>query len=385
MKVLYLAHSDHMQGSGFALLHILRGMLAADVEPVVVLPGRGELTRRLEQMGIRCYCFPYHNAVYPRLERPSDPLLYLPRLLRTLICNRRARRSFEKVAEAERPDLIHTNVGTVHFGSTVAARRGIPHVWHLREYQILDFGYKPIGGMKRFRRLLAASNNGCIAITRGVFDYFRLDSGRDRVIYDGVFDGQTPSPEPEPEASSYLLFVGALEKGKGVYDALDAFSRIAPAYPRIELWLAGNDYIGIRSVVDRYDCKDRIRYLGFRTDVYSLMAGARALLVPSYSEGFGFITVEAMFNRCLVVGRDTAGTKEQFDNGLQFCGEEIALRFRSQEEFADRLREVCSHDKSRFRPMTENACRTVRALYTTERNAENILLFYRSLVNRKQK
>lgn len=40
-----------------------------------------------------------------------------------------------------------------------------------------------------------------------------------------------------------------------------------------------------------------------------------ALIVPSPFEAFGLITAEAMFNKCLVIGRDTAGTKEQFDNG----------------------------------------------------------------------
>ena len=45
------------------------------------------------------------------------------------------------------------------------------------------------------------------------------------------------------------------------------------------------------------------------------MSKALALFVPSSFEGFGFITVEAMFCGCLVIGRNTGGTKEQFDNG----------------------------------------------------------------------
>lgn len=45
------------------------------------------------------------------------------------------------------------------------------------------------------------------------------------------------------------------------------------------------------------------------------MNRATALIVPSPFEAFGLITAEAMFNKCLVIGKDTAGTKEQFDNG----------------------------------------------------------------------
>lgn len=39
------------------------------------------------------------------------------------------------------------------------------------------------------------------------------------------------------------------------------------------------------------------------------MNRATALIVPSPFEAFGLITAEAMFNKCLVIGKDTAGTK----------------------------------------------------------------------------
>ena len=55
---------------------------------------------------------------------------------------------------------------------------------------------------------------------------------------------------------------------------------------------------------------DNVKFLGIRKDIYSLMKNAMALVVSSPSEGFGFITVEAMLNGCLVIGRNTAGTKE---------------------------------------------------------------------------
>ena len=51
------------------------------------------------------------------------------------------------------------------------------------------------------------------------------------------------------------------------------------------------------------------------------------LIVPSIFEGFGFITAEGMANGCVVLGRNTAGTKEQFDNGVKMTGKEIGVRF----------------------------------------------------------
>lgn len=57
------------------------------------------------------------------------------------------------------------------------------------------------------------------------------------------------------------------------------------------------------------------------------MSKAQALIVASRFEGFGFITTEAMWNDCLVIGKNIAGTKEQFDNGVAETGHEIGLRF----------------------------------------------------------
>lgn len=60
-----------------------------------------------------------------------------------------------------------------------------------------------------------------------------------------------------------------------------------------------------------------VKFLGRRDDVYELMAQSEMLIVPSIFEGFGFITAEGMANGCVVLGRNTAGTKEQFDVGLK--------------------------------------------------------------------
>ena len=63
-----------------------------------------------------------------------------------------------------------------------------------------------------------------------------------------------------------------------------------------------------------------IELLGYRKDIPELMSNAKCLIVPSPNEAFGFITAEGMFNGCLVVGKNTAGTKIQFDNCKKYAG-----------------------------------------------------------------
>ena len=107
------------------------------------------------------------------------------------------------------------------------------------------------------------------------------------------------------------------------------------------------------------------------------MRGALALVVPSRFEGFGFITVEAMLNGCLVIGNNTAGTKEQFDIGKRQTGSEIGLRYDNAFELQVLMNRALEED---FREMKENARRVVLQNYTIEKNAEDILCLYKKIL-----
>ena len=68
MKVLYVAHSSGIQGSGLALLNIVKGVIANGIEPVVVLPYYGPLVDKLKEMGVTCHYVMCYNTVYPRTK-----------------------------------------------------------------------------------------------------------------------------------------------------------------------------------------------------------------------------------------------------------------------------------------------------------------------------
>lgn len=380
MKILYLAHSGRIQGSGKALVNIIGGMLARGAEAVAVLPEKGELYDMLARRGVTCYTRICYNEIYPRCDCFRDVVLYLPRLIRTLLANKRAEKNLSRIVERERPDVIHTNTGVIRFGGRVAARYRIPHVWHIREFQTIEYGFRPFGGKAALVEVFSAKNNRCVAITQSIFDYFGLSSPKDRVIYDGVFSRHADLPVQRAPREKYFLFVGALEKGKGIYDALDAFDAVYEVYPDYELWLAGKDFINIRAEIAKRPSGAKIKYLGFRDDVLGLMSGAAALLVTSLNEGFGFITAEAMLSRCLVIGRNNTGTREQFDNGVARTGGQIGIRFDTLEELKEKMLYVCQSDAAAFDEIKDRALRTVIGLYSTQTNTELLSQLYNRII-----
>ena len=126
---------------------------------------------------------------------------------------------------------------------------------------------------------------------------------------------------------------------------------------------------------------EHVELLGNRDDIAALMREARALIVSSLFEGFGFCMPEAMQQGCLVIGRNTSGTKEQMDNALEMTGKEIALRYETAEELAKLLSEVASNPPEFYRPYLERAFKTVNKLYTVENNTRQIYQFYKDILN----
>ena len=382
MKILHINHSPNLDGSSYALLNILRGELLRGIIPIVILPFRGAMFNEVKKMGVDCYVYPFYMDVYPRIENLKDFLFYIPRLIRTLFFNSRVKAKLFSYVRKNAVDIIHSNSSVIHWGADVAEKFSIPHVWHFREFQDIGLNYTPIGGgMIALKCKALRQNNHCIAITKKVFEHYCLENKKDTMIYDGVFFQEQCNIPINLNKKKYFLYVGALTKCKGVFDAIHAFELIAKDFYDIELWLVGRDYDNVAEVVDQSIFSSRIKLLGFRHDVYDLMKQAKALLVTSFNEGFGFITAEAMINGCVVIGRNTTGTKEQFDNGVLLTNKEIGLRFMTNEELEQQMRLVCENPISNFEEMLYNAKKSA-SFYTVENNVNQLLIYYNKVLGK---
>jgi len=103
-----------------------------------------------------------------------------------------------------------------------------------------------------------------------------------------------------PAAGGYILFVGTLEPRKNIGALLDAFELLlSRRRPVPELLLAGRAAPGSEAWLRRIrqsPLSGRVRHLGYVAEEQRerLYAGARAVVMPSLDEGFGFPALEAM-------------------------------------------------------------------------------------------
>jgi glycosyltransferase involved in cell wall biosynthesis len=159
-----------------------------------------------------------------------------------------------------------------------------------------------------------------IGITKGICDHL-VQGGMpaNRVIQIPNFADEsevTAVPRDSfntPENSPVLLAAGRLHINKG----FDVLLRSLKEIPDVTLWLAGDgpEREKLHTLAQELRVYERVRFLGWRNDVASLMRSADLFVCPSRHEGLGSIVVESWFHQCPIVATNSQGPGELIEHG----------------------------------------------------------------------
>lgn len=157
---------------------------------------------------------------------------------------------------------------------------------------------------------------GCdhlIANTRGIAAYLLAHGwSAERVHYLPNFPtiaaAAVPATTERRPDETLALALGRLHHNKGFDVLLEALARAA----QIHLWLAGDgpERAALERRARQVGVESRVRFLGWRDDVPSLLAACDFLVVPSRLEPLGNTIVEAWAASRPVIASKTAGPKE---------------------------------------------------------------------------
>ena len=111
-----------------------------------------------------------------------------------------------------------------------------------------------------------------------------------------------------PEDAPLALALGRLHPNKGFDRLLDAVAQVSGLY----LWLAGEGPLdrALKRQARALGIEDRIRFLGWRSDVAALLAAADMLVCSSRSEPLGNTIIEAWAARVPVIACAASGPAE---------------------------------------------------------------------------
>ena len=386
MNVAYILNSTlPSSGDTKSFMNMLKGLMAKGINPIVIVPDKDGIYQELVSMQIPTYVVTFRMHTFPDARSLSGYLLWPFRLVARIVANKRAATKITKFLSDKKIDIIHSNVSLLTIGYQAAKHFHKPHVFHIREYVDKDFHMHYIPTHRHLERRLQSDSTYSICITKDIQRHHGLESSsRSRVIYNGI----KPRTEqiPSVQKKKYLLFAGRIEPAKGVYELLESYAHyIRLVKEPLPLYIAGaptqsHYFAKLNQFIVHHCISNLVTFLGDRQDIEMLMQEATAIVIPSRFEAFGRCMAEAMFNGCLVIGKNTGGSKEQMDNGLQFGGQEIALRYQSSAELS-RLLERVTQQYSSFLPLIDKAFHIVNALYTTEANVEQVYQFYQDILH----
>ena len=238
-------------------------------------------------------------------------------------------------------DIIHSHHWFSGMAMLPLARElGVPHVQSFHSIAAdaatpLSAGERPeSGGRMAGEAWLARESDLIVAVSAAEADtvVLRLGGSMDRVAIvppgvDGaLFHPLAPAAAAVGRAATdrgYAVVAGRLQPLKGLDLAIEAIAAV-PAGLRPELVIAGDasaDYDGyideLGRLAARHGITDGVRFVGprSRVDLAALLRGARVVLVPSHSETYGLVALEAAASGVPVVAQGTGGLREAVLDG----------------------------------------------------------------------
>lgn len=219
----------------------------------------------------------------------------------------------------------------------LAKRRGVPALLWIRGDLMADLRYRLRGparaaGLAIARTVLAAIPAGTPVLSVGRDDYpFLKRMGPVHVAYSSKFGEAdfVPLPRPRTAAGSppRLLYVGRLAPEKGLDVLLEALGRLRssrPADGAPVLTLVGWDYVGssygdeLRARVASSGLAGAVTFAGhvpYGPRLFALYDAHDALVLPSFTEGFPQVILEAMARGVPVVATRVGGVGRVVEDG----------------------------------------------------------------------
>lgn len=383
LRVAFFHQSADLYGSDKVLLDLVRRTQRLGVAPLVVLPLHGPLTAELERSSI-----PVHIAPVCKIERASMSPKGMLGLIRS---STRSLDAIDRIIDASRVDLVHSNTLAVLGGALWARRHAIPHVWHVHEILL-----RPALARKGFPLMLRMLADTIVcnseATRRWVTHQQRATAARTVTIWNGVEappdPGHAPAIRPPshvPDGPPVVIgLVGRLNHWKGQELLLKAAERAAErGLGGFAVWFVGSAVEGQEQMrdslltrIEASPLRTRVRLMEFQRDIWPIWRSVDIACVPStLPEPFGMVAIEAMSIGKPVIAAAHGGLLEivqDGQNGLLFQPNDV-------EALANCLTRMVSDEQSR-RQYGEAARETVRAKFSAETTARSMIQCYQRTI-----
>jgi len=153
-----------------------------------------------------------------------------------------------------------------------------------------------------------------------------------------------------------IVFLGVLDKDKGIEDAIKAFNTINQKSKNCQFWIVGkgrHSYVKkLKTLVKKFNLVEKVRFFGFVSEdkKFELLARSHLLINPSVREGWGLVVIEANAMKTPAVVYDVPGLCDSTKDGATglICAEN------TPEDLAGNVTKLLK-DKKLYEKLQDNA------------------------------
>lgn len=288
----------------------------------------------------------------------------------------------KKIIESERPAVLHLHssiAGGIVRSMALLGQipRGIKIVYCSHGWAFDQTGpeYKKLA-YRWIERLLSWRSDAIICISDheikiaekfGIQRCRCIPNGIDRTEPTASQPSSAQGPAAEPRK---VLFVGRLDRQKGIDALLDAYVRVRPNFKLIVVGDAVRKDLQLAQ-------SDRVEFKGWleKEELDAVYRSCDATIVPSRWEGFGLVAVEAMARSKPVFASAVGGLVDIVEHGK-------SGRLFSLEQMDQTLRDIDNLSDAALRQMGQAGRQIFEEKFTSQRMNTAIVNLYKESVSR---
>jgi len=317
INVLYVTFaSKNFDGATYSLMDLIKSVREY-VNPIVMVRTEGCVYDYFTNNGIECIVCDFKEDLVGKPDKFHQyikyALKYIPNQLTYYQKNRKCVETVTQILKGRKIDIVHSNNTVLPIGYNIANSLNAKFVWHLRGFMDLDFGWMPLRGWYKYKNTIKQSD-AVIGITKTVLEHHVPFVNMNAYVISDAVRSKNDTCYVMPKKKYFLFVAGFLTEQKGCSFAISAFVKSGLAAHGYKLKIIGEAHPKYQSklnqVVEESGISDAVEFLGRSDKVKEYMSRATAFLMCSENEGLGRVSVEAMFYGCLVIGRNSGGTKD---------------------------------------------------------------------------